>query len=83
MEAQPGHIGAHQRENRPETLRTAEIAAAGQAACLLHPSRSNAPPHKTRPTGQLVPGILLAATDVRRHIDPTTAIASSNAPCSS
>src|SRR5215472_4766500 len=49
-----GTSGAHQREICPEVLRTAEISAAGQAACLVHPLRSEGSPHKTRPTDRLI-----------------------------
>jgi hypothetical protein len=31
-----GTFGAHQRENSPEALRTAEISTAGQAPCYVH-----------------------------------------------
>jgi len=58
-DCQPGHIrgtsGAHERENRSETLRTAEISAAGQTSCLEHLPRSGESQHKTRPTGRLTP----------------------------
>ena len=36
-----GTSGAHQREICPEVLRTAEISAAGQALCHVHPRRSD------------------------------------------
>lgn len=49
-----GTLGAHQRENRPEALRTAKISSAGQAACRVHPPRSETSSHKTRPTGRLL-----------------------------
>ena len=48
-----GTSGAHQREICPEALRTAEISAAGQALCHVHPPRSDTPRHRTRPTGRL------------------------------
>jgi hypothetical protein len=45
-----GTSGAHQREIYPEALRTAEISAAGQTACRVHPQCSGTPRHKTWPT---------------------------------
>jgi DNA helicase IV len=48
-----GTSGAHEREIRRETLRTAEISSAGQTTCAAHPPRSAIPWHKAGPTGRL------------------------------
>lgn len=71
LQDQPGHIRAHQRAICPEVLRTPEISAAGQAACQMHPARSNTREHKTRPTRRLNPlgrGRLYGMSHRRRHV---------------
>lgn len=50
---QRGTFGEHQREIRPEALRTAEIPHVGQGTCAVHRHRSETRTHKTRPKGRL------------------------------
>jgi hypothetical protein len=58
IQAGVDHVGAtseaHQREMRPEALRTIETPFAGPHICTADQRRSETRPHKTRPTGQLV-----------------------------